>query len=80
MDSATFCEQLEELFELDAGDVTPQDLLHEIPGWTSLTFMGLIALVDEEYGVTLRPAAIVESTTVADLMAMIEGEGQQAAA
>lgn len=74
MNLATFCQHLDELFELDAGTIQPTSELQQIPGWSSLTFMGLIALVDEEYGVTLRPAAVLKAVTIADLATLIQPE------
>lgn len=73
MNIAAFCQQLDNLFELDPGTVTPEDSLQEISGWSSLTFMGLIAMVDEEYGITLKPAVVLRAGSVADLAAAIGG-------
>lgn len=71
MNLSTFCSQLDELFELDEGTIQPTDALQQIPGWTSLTFMSLIALVDEEYEVTLKPAMVLNAPSVADLAGLI---------
>lgn len=72
MEQQTFLRQLDELFELDAGTVSPADVLEGIDGWSSLTFLGLIALLDEEYGITVSPATILACNTVADLQAVVE--------
>lgn len=74
MNLTEFCGQLDDLFELDAGTVKPTDSLQQIPGWSSLTFMGLIAMVDEEYEVTLKPAAVLKAASVADLANLIGGD------
>lgn len=68
MDAQQFLSELDELFELDPGTLTPANVIQDIPGWSSLTFMGLIALVDEECGVTLSPDTILRCETLADLM------------
>lgn len=62
-----FCELLDELFELDPGTATGSTVLKEIPSWSSLTFVGLIAMIDEEYGVALSPGVIMSSETAGDL-------------
>jgi acyl carrier protein len=67
MDQQKFLCLLDELFELDAGVITPDSALKEIPGWSSLTFVGLIAMIDEECGVTLPPTTILNCRTVSDL-------------
>lgn len=62
-----FCELLDELFELDPGTATGSTVLKDIPSWSSLTFVGLIAMIDEEYGVALSPGVIMSSETAGDL-------------
>ena len=72
MDHAHFHTCLDELFELEDGTIHAGSVLQEIEGWSSLTFMGLIALVDEEYDVTLAPGTVLAATTIGDLWAAIE--------
>lgn len=74
MNLAAFCSQLDELFELDAGTVKPTDSLQQLPGWDSITFMGLIAMVDDEYDVTLKPTAVLNAASVADVASLIGGD------
>lgn len=74
MTLSDFCRQLDELFEVDEGTIQPTDELQQIPGWSSLTFMGLIALVDEEYQVTLSPNAVLQARTIADLAQLVSGD------
>lgn len=62
-----FSELLDELFELDPGTATSSTILKEIPSWSSLTFVGLIAMIDEEYGIALSPGVIMSSETAGDL-------------
>ena len=67
MAQLVFCELLDELFELDPGTATSATVLKEIPSWSSLTFVGLIAMIDEEYGIALSPGVIMSSETAGDL-------------
>jgi acyl carrier protein len=62
-----FCELIDELFELDPGTATSLTVLKEIPSWSSLTFVGLIAMIAEEYGLALSPGVIMSSETAGDL-------------
>lgn len=71
MDQTHFFACLEELFELNTGAVQADSVVQEIDGWSSLTFMGLIALVDEEYEVTLSPGTVLAANTVGDLWGAI---------
>ena len=71
MDVAEFLEHLEDLFELEAGTLQPTSVLEEVPGWSSLTFLGLIALVDEQYNVVIIPRQINKCVTVGDLYTIV---------
>jgi acyl carrier protein len=63
---------LDELFELDQGTIRLEDSFRDIPGWSSLTFVGLIALADEHYAVTLAPTAELSCATVQDLVNLLD--------
>ena len=71
MDVADFLVQLDQLFELDPGTLNLTSVLDDIPGWSSLTFLGLIALVDEEYNVALKPRQLLKCATVGDLVSVV---------
>ena len=62
------------LFEVEPGVIDLDTPLQQIPGWDSLTFVGLIARVDEEYQVTLGPQSVLRCRTIADLLDHIESE------
>ncbi len=81
MDKADFLLQLDDLFENAEGTAQFDSVIQELPGWSSLTFVGLIALVDDEFGVAITPGEILSSVTVSDLIAVIESNlaGSQAA-
>ena len=55
MNREEFFEQLHLVFETDPGTIHEELPLEDIPGWDSLTFLGLIAMVDERYGLCLAP-------------------------
>ena len=72
MDQSHFYTCLDELFELEDGTIQADSVLQEVEGWSSLTFMGLIALVDEEYEITLAPGSVLAAKTIGDLWSCIE--------
>ena len=80
MDRSHFLTCLDDLFELEDGAVQPDTVVQEIEGWSSLTFTGLLAVVDEEYDVTLSPSVVMGSRTVGDLWAAITRAKTSAAA
>ena len=69
-----FFELLDELFEVDPGTVTESTVLKDIPSWSSLTFVGLIAMIDEEYGITLSPGVIMSSETAGELQQQLQNQ------
>ena len=80
MDMDYFLTLLDELFEVAPGTVTAESVLEDIPGWCSLVQVGLITLIDSEFGLTWSLRTILSHRTAADLfdriMAML---GQDAA-
>ena len=80
MNQSHFLTCLDELFELEDGAIQADTVVQQIDGWSSLTFMGLIALVDEEYEVTLSLGTVLGANTVGELWAAIEQAKSGAAA
>lgn len=62
---------LEDLFELEEGELTPESLLDDIDEYDSLTKLSLIVLVDEEFGVQLDSSTVRGFKTIADILAVM---------
>lgn len=60
-----FLEQMAELFEVD--EVNLQDEVISFDAWDSLTGLSIIALADDEYGVTITANDILEAKTIEGL-------------
>lgn len=80
MDLTNFLSLLDELFEVAPGTVTAESVLEEIPGWSSLTLVGLITLIDSEFGLTLSLKTILGCRTASDLFDRIDATLHQRAA
>ena len=50
MDAPQFLAALHELFDVNAGSIHKETVLQDIAGWSSMTFIGLIAMLDEDFG------------------------------
>ncbi len=74
MRNSSFLAALHDLFEVDAGTIQLTSVLKDVPGWSSLTFIGLIATIDDEFGVSVSPITILNCETVADLLLAIDVE------
>jgi len=67
MDNTEFCRKIETLLELDSGSIQPQTMLDRVEAWDSVSVISFIAMVDQDYGVSIRAKAIAECQTVGDL-------------
>lgn len=74
MTKQEFLAQFEELLEVDAGSIKADDELSNLDCWDSLAVMTFIAMVDEQFDITLSPANIEKAITVKDLMALLGGK------
>ena len=60
-----FLDQMAELFEVDSVDL--QDEVTSFEAWDSLTGLSIIALADDEYGITISVNDILEAKTIGGL-------------
>ena len=59
-----FAEQFD---DLDVSGLTPETKFRDLDGWNSLVALSVIAMIDEEYDVTVTGDDIRKSTTIEDL-------------
>ena len=67
MELQKFIENVKEQFEDAPEDFGADTHFRELDGWSSLIALSLIAMVDDEYGVTLKGDDIRKAVTVQDL-------------
>jgi len=75
MDQETFINNFAQIFD----DVAPSDISMDMPfrdieEWSSMAALGLLAMVEEEYGVRLNNQDIKTSNTIADLYTIVESK------
>lgn len=59
-----FADQLD---DTAAESLSPETRFRDLVDWSSLTALSIIAMVDEEYGITISSQVIKNSTTIQDL-------------
>lgn len=59
---------LEDMLELESGDLKEETTLKEIPVWDSMAALSLIVLCDEQFGKKLSGEQIVKFKTVKDIL------------
>lgn len=68
MELKTFIENFAEQFdETDATEFNANTNFHELEEWSSLIALSIIAMVDEEYDVSLKGDDIKNAKTIEDL-------------
>ena len=60
---------LEDLFDLEEGDITPDMKLSDIEEYDSMSRLSLIVMMEDEFGVRLDGATIKGFVTVGDIIA-----------
>jgi acyl carrier protein len=68
MDIESFIELFADQFDdVEAGALTPETEFKQVEGWNSLVALSVIAMIDEEYDVTVKGNDITSSVTIQDL-------------
>ena len=65
---ANFAEQFD---DTEADVFTPETVFKDLDEWSSLIALSIIAMVDEEYDVTLKGDDIRNSATIEDLFKVV---------
>ena len=72
MDINSFISNFADQFdELDDVVLTPETEFKEVDGWNSLVALSVIAMIDEEYDVTLKGNDITKAVTIEDLYKVV---------
>ena len=73
MELKEFIANLAEQFdETPATEITPATRHHELDGWSSLTALSVMAMIDEEYGVQIKADEMRNSQTVQELYDIVQ--------
>mgnify|MGYP002750617024 FL=1 len=75
MELKEFIENFAEQFDdTEIGELKPDTDFKELDEWSSLLALSIIAMVDEEYNVTLKGDDIRNSKTIADLFELVKSK------
>lgn len=73
MEIKNFIEHFAEQFdETDVSSFNARTVYKDLEEWSSLLALSIIAMVDEEYSVTLKGEDIRNSTTIEDLFKVVK--------
>jgi acyl carrier protein len=54
--------------------LTPDTLFRNLPGWTSLQSLVIIASIDNDYGVTISSEELQSACTISDLCTLVRNK------
>lgn len=75
MDIKEFISNFAEQFDdMDASVLTPETEFRQLEDWNSLVALSVIAMVDEEYDVTIKGDDIRNSKTIEDLFNTVKAK------
>lgn len=75
MELKNFIENFAQQFDdTDASEIKAETAFKELDEWSSLIALSVIAMVDEEYKVTIKGEDIRNSTTVEDLFNAVKAK------
>lgn len=75
MEINSFIEHFAEQFDdTDISELKPETVFKELDEWSSLIALSVIAMVDEEYDVTLKGDDIRNSNTIEDLFNVVKSK------
>jgi len=63
---------LEEIMDIDEGTLAEDTVLSEIEEWDSIAILSFIAMMDEEFGKTVKGVEIKSFVTAKDAMDIME--------
>ena len=77
MELKEFIENFANQFDdTDASEIKAETVFKELDEWSSLIALSVIAMVDEEYDVTLKGDDIKNATTVEDLFNTVKAKAE----
>ena len=65
----------EQLLNIDAGMLTVETRLADVPGWDSMGVLLLMAEMDERFSITLNEIALSNLKGVSDIVAVVRNAG-----
>lgn len=77
MEIKEFIENFAEQFDdTDASEIKAETKFRELDEWSSLIALSVIAMVDDEYDVTLKGDDIRNATTIEDLFNIVKAKAE----
>lgn len=60
--------------DTDASEFTPETVFHDLDEWSSLVGLSIIAMIDDEYDVTIKGDELRAAKTVEDVFNLVNSK------
>ena len=67
-----FLRDLEDMMEVTSGSLTGNEALRDLEEWDSMQMLSFMAMVNDRFGFVLEGAAVNTTTTVDDLLNLVD--------
>jgi len=75
MEIKEFIQNFADQFEdTDASEFTPETAFHDLDEWSSLVGLSLIAMIDDEYDVTIKGDELRAAKTINDVFELVKSK------
>ena len=75
MEIKEFIQNFADQFEdTDASEFTPETAFHDLDEWSSLVGLSLIAMIDDEYDVTIKGDELRAAKTINDVIELVKSK------
>ena len=75
MEIKEFIQNFADQFEdTDASVFTPETVFHDLDEWSSLVGLSLIAMIDDEYNVTIKGDELRAAKTINDVFELVKSK------
>ena len=75
MEIKEFIQNFADQFEdTDASVFTPETVFHDLDEWSSLVGLSLIAMIDDEYDVTIKGDELRSAKTINDVFELVKSK------
>lgn len=76
MDTQKFIENFKDVVEIEGRELALSDKFRDYPEWSSLAFLSVIAMIDDEYGVIIEGKDFRRLETLQDVLDIVEKGAQ----
>lgn len=76
MDTQKFIENFKDAVEIEGRELALSDKFRDYPEWSSLAFLSVIAMIDDEYGVIIEGKDFRRLETLQDVLDIVEKGAQ----